>query len=606
MNWKILEKKNYGFLAAMVCLAFVLSAIRPIMANAQAPPPEKRTVFVIGHINAIFNFPLMAWVIVDDDIFLAETWNSINRDGGPVGLAVDENNENLFVSYEFGDTIEVFDARDATPLGSITLWGTSDLAGMVVHQDRGHLYVVDRATPNVFVFDTTTFAPVDQWILPTGNGAWGIDLLGDQLFVADGSFVVRYYDIDTHLEAGSMNQTLPAVSIAVTDYPENLVYTAAINAASSPFLNKYYMTSGVEERVTVGNKVKGVTINPALELAYVVADNKIHVVDSDAMAVLYTKNLNFTWSPTDTLATFIPFGGTVQKTCTSHPNGKFRKDETAVFEVAIQNRHPLPIHEMKVQDVYDNTQLHFVSSNPPADDSNDDGQIDWADIISQVGADLDTGEWLTIEVTFDVIEECVDILEGVNTATMYDVKDTEGTALPDATGQFEYQIDCNCKTNLDCDDSVFCNGSEICLADGTCESPGNPCPLDDGLYCNGTETADCDEALDECGHENVPCEDDNLWCNGTEVCNEDTDSCTDSGPPCSDDGQFCNGEESCDENSDACVSSGDPCNPGQECNESTDSCDATDVTDDDDDDGGEPTPLWPEGKVTGGCCGCDE
>ena len=604
MDGKSLNSKKYGLLAILVCLGFILSVLVPQLLLAQTVPPEKRTVFVIGNINALFNFPLMAWVIVDDDIFLAETWNSINRDGGPVGLAVDEANENLFVSYEFGDTIEVFDARDATPLGSITLWGTSNLAGMVVHQDRGHLYVVDRSTPNVFVFDTTTFQPVDQWILPTGNGAWGIDLLGDQLFVADGTFYVRYYDIDTHQEIDYVSQTMPAIAVAVTDYPENLVYTTAINGATSPFLTKYAIDTGVEENLPIGNNVKGVTLNPALELGYVVSGNKIHVVDTNLMSILYTKNFNFTWSPTDTLASFIPFGGTVSKTCTSHPNGKFYKGDTAVFQVSLQNRHPLPIHEMKVQDIYDNTQLHFVSANPPVDDNNDDGQLDWSDIISQVGADLETGEWLDIEVTFDVVEECVDVIEGVNTATMYDVLDTEGTSLPDASGQFDYEIECKCRTNADCDDGVFCNGAEICQASGECVSPGNPCPLDDGLFCNGTETDVCDEDLDECVHENAPCADDDLWCNGTEICNEDTDTCTNSGPPCSDDGQFCNGEDSCDEASDTCAHSGDPCMPGEECNESTDLCDATGVDDDDDTEEPEEKELWPEGKVTGGCCGC--
>lgn len=77
-----------------------------------------------------------------------------------------------------------------------------------------------------------------------------------------------------------------------------------------------------------------------------------------------------------------------------------------------------------------------------------------------------------------------------------------------------------CKSNSECDDSLFCNGVETCV-EGICVSGSAPCP-DDGLFCNGTES-----------------------------CNEDTDSC---------------------------VSSGNPCSSGQTCNETTDSCEAVPKT----------------------------
>jgi len=597
---------------SIFCFLFLLA---PVFVQAEmaadddddddSAPLEKRTLYVIGSHSGFISFPLMAWIIVGDDIYLADTWQARTHDTGAGGLAVDETNENLFVSYEGYGGLEVFDARDATPLGTITLFGTTNLAGIVVHQDRGELYVVDRGQTTVYVFDTTNFNLLDQWTLTNTAGAWGLDLLGDWLFVTDTSNTIRYYDITTKSEVGSFTQGPPAVGIVVADYPEPVVYTGASIGANSNFVTQYFLNSGVENHLNIGNDVKGLSLNPALDMLYISTGNKVMVIDTAAFAILRTKNLSFTWSPCDVLASFVPFGGTVKKTCSSHPNGKILKGQTVVFNVAIQNRHPLPIHEMKVQDDYDTTQLTFVSANPPTDDNNDDGVLNWSDVIGQLGADLQTGEWAEIEVTFTALEDCEgEVLEGINTATMYDVKDTEGTSLPDAIGIFEYEIDCNCKTNLDCDDSVFCNGAEICKADGTCESPGNPCPLDDGLYCNGTETEVCDEDMDECEHENPPCEDDDKWCNGTEVCNDDTDACTNSGPPCDDDGQFCNGDESCDEKNDQCSHTGDPCPPDKECNESTDSCDASDVTDDDDDTDDGKKDLWPEGKVTGGCCGC--
>ena len=588
-----------------------LPAFGTALDNLDAPPPEKRTVYVIGNIGGSVSFPLQAYIAVQDDLYIAETWYAKHHELGPVGLAIDETNENLFVSYESANLIEVFDARTATPLGTIYLYGTDNLAGMVVHQQRGHLYVVDRWEKNVFVYNTTNFEQEEMWVLPTGGGAFGIDMLeaNNWLFVADGSNTVRYYDIDTGLEIDSFSQPVPAIGIAVTDYPEPLVFTTAFDGGSdlSPFLTKWYLQSGTYDQLIIGTDTKGVSLNPALGLAYVVADNRLQVVDYENMTLVATKQLNFTWSPTDCLASFIPFGGTVKKTSPSHPRGKIYKGDTVTFKIAVQNRHVRPIHEMPITDEYDNTQLSFVSADPPTDDNVDDGVLDWSDVIAQVGQDLPTGEWLEIEAVFEAIDECDDELEGVNTAMMHEAKDDQGTTILDASGQFDYLINCKCQTNLDCDDGQFCTGQEICNAQGQCVSPGNPCPLDDGLWCNGTETATCNEDLDECGHENEPCPDDGSFCNGEPVCNENTDTCTDSGPPCSDDGQFCNGAENCDEQVDKCTNSGDPCGGGEQCNEATDQCDASDLADDDsgDENPEDEQELWPKGKVTGGCCGCE-
>jgi hypothetical protein len=158
------------------------------------------------------------------------------------------------------------------------------------------------------------------------------------------------------------------------------------------------------------------------------------------------------------------------------------------------------------------------------------------------------------------------------------------------------------------DNGVFCDGPESCDEVGdSCNSTGDPC-LDDGLYCNGVES--CDEAGAQCLSSGEPCLDDGDFCNGSEQCDEDSDSCSSTGNPCADDEMFCNGTESCDELNGACISTGNPCPPGEACDEIEDLCqdDSLDNVDDDEDeddeqeaDGGDEE-LWPEGKVTGGCC----
>ena len=98
-----------------------------------------------------------------------------------------------------------------------------------------------------------------------------------------------------------------------------------------------------------------------------------------------------------------------------------------------------------------------------------------------------------------------------------------------------------CTTSTECDNGLFCDGAEQCVA-SVCVA-GTPPPLDDGIGC----TVDaCDEINDMVTH---------VASNGL----------------CPDDGMFCNGVESCDPVLD-CISSGDPCMAGLLCVEATDTC----------------------------------
>lgn len=162
---------------------------------------------------------------------------------------------------------------------------------------------------------------------------------------------------------------------------------------------------------------------------------------------------------------------------------------------------------------------------------------------------------------------------------------------------------------VSCDDSIFCNGPDVCL-DGSCSThSGDPCQ-GDGIFCNGVES--CNETTDLCEHSGNPCPDDNLWCNGDELCDEggarclqvnvprcpddeqwcngleqcdeDNNECTRINvPDCSDDGIFCNGVESCDEGNDRCLNVNVPdcsddgvwCNGDEFCDEEADQCDST-------------------------------
>ncbi len=150
-----------------------------------------------------------------------------------------------------------------------------------------------------------------------------------------------------------------------------------------------------------------------------------------------------------------------------------------------------------------------------------------------------------------------------------------------------------CVTDLECDDGLFCNGSEVCILGISCQ-PGAPPLLDDGIAC----TVDgCDEPTDTVTHTptDVSCSD-GAFCNGTErcdtalgcrpglpvncndgiacsadTCNESLDRCVNApvNSVCTD-SNLCNGAESCSP-SVGCVA-GTPlvCNDGNPC--TTDSC----------------------------------
>ncbi len=157
-----------------------------------------------------------------------------------------------------------------------------------------------------------------------------------------------------------------------------------------------------------------------------------------------------------------------------------------------------------------------------------------------------------------------------------------------------------CSVDPDCDDGVFCNGAETCVA-GSCQS-GTTVNCNDGVSCTNDS---CNEGTDSCDNivNNASC-DNGLFCDGVETCdaindcqsgtavncndgvsctmdtcNEGTDSCDNlpSNGLC-DDGIFCNGNETCDALNDCQAGTSVNCNDGvgctdDSCNEATDSCD---------------------------------
>jgi DNA-binding beta-propeller fold protein YncE len=616
--------RKFGVFGKAIPCVFALAFILALCgfeatANAQGLEPT-RTIYVIGNHNGMFTWPLRAYTYQSGTLIEAETWRPITRDVGPTGLAVDPYNEHLFVSYEGSAIVDVFDATDATPIGQINLSPSSNICGMDIHVGRSQFFVVNRAEKTVYVFDTDTFAPVDQWVLPTGAGAWDLKLVenyqgADVIFITDATQTIRWYDIDTHDEIDSYMMNPPgAVGLAVyiKDDGNPVIFTGAIIGLSSTNLTKIDVDLDTEQQFSMNAEVRGLYVSQVQGQLFATVGQvglggkpTVRVWDVDTVTELTRADLVAGWSPCDVKGTWLTFGSTVQKDCTSHPNGDINMTDDVTFTITVKNKYSRPIHVLPLKDTYDTTQLTFVSATPAPDDNNDDGEITWSDLIPSVGHDLAYLEEYTVTVNFKAEpENCTSgNVAGTNVALMSGAQDDMGTVLDDASGSFAYKVWCNCVIDADCDDGIYCNGVESCV-EKQCQSSGNPCPMDDGLWCTGEETITCIEAAQECGHTGNPCVDDGDMCNGDEVCNEEEKICEGSGDPCTDDGLFCNGTEFCSSNKTDCQHTGDPCEPNEHCNEEEDICDPFSIDDDTDAADADDDAGWPEGKVTGGCCGC--
>ena len=109
----------------------------------------------------------------------------------------------------------------------------------------------------------------------------------------------------------------------------------------------------------------------------------------------------------------------------------------------------------------------------------------------------------------------------------------------------------NVANNANCDDTLFCNGAETCDAVNDCQAGTDP--SDDGVGCTDDS---CDEVNDTVANvaNDANC-DDTLFCNGTETCDALLD-CQAGTAPVIDDGVGCT-DDSCDEVNDTVVNTGE-------------------------------------------------
>ncbi|MBW1676217.1 MAG: DUF11 domain-containing protein [Deltaproteobacteria bacterium] len=195
---------------------------------------------------------------------------------GAVGVAVDSDNEILFITYEGEGWLQIMDPTTFAQLGTVTAPGARNLAGIVYDHDKGRMYCVDRGRTNLYVYDwdattyTLTAVAGSPFTLP-GTSTYGIalDEINDLLYVANRSTTINIYNTVDWSSAGTITTGRTAVSVAVDATNQLLYYGGGF--AYNYYLCKYDLNLSSESEVYLGSYkgVMGIAVDPATSLVYI-------------------------------------------------------------------------------------------------------------------------------------------------------------------------------------------------------------------------------------------------------------------------------------------------------------------------------------------------
>ncbi|MFZ2410212.1 MAG: PKD domain-containing protein [Candidatus Methanoperedens sp.] len=266
-----------------------------------------KSMYVISSINSNPT-PIQAYDIQGNNIVYQATYSVPRYGGGAVGLAIDTDSKFLFVTYEISNVISLIDATTMTSQGTTTAPGASNLAGIVVDQDKQKVYTVDRSTNKLYVYSwnpvtkTLTLDGGTYKLLPGVYQAHGIalDEVNDLLYVGDLTTTVKIFKTSDWSSAGSFPVSQKVQGIAI-DVKNKLVYTgnAYPGYGSTGRLIKYDMNTNTETYITLpSDNVVGLSVDPATSLLYITTGNqgsggsdKLIVYNSDLQLLSQTGDI---------------------------------------------------------------------------------------------------------------------------------------------------------------------------------------------------------------------------------------------------------------------------------------------------------------------------
>ncbi len=272
-----------------------------IVAMAIGGVAQAKSLYVLSDTNSS-DAPIQAYDIQGNQIVYQQT--VVTGFGwGSVGLTIDTDSKTLFMTQEGLGTIKKIDAVTFADLGEVTAPGADDLAGIVVDQDKGLVYAVDRdwsqQPTTLHVYDLS-FSPQLQVTLPHGAVGIALDETNDLLYVANFSRTVRYYDTATWTEQGSFDVSHTsgrgAVGIAV-DPILGYVYTGAWTGDN--LLSIYDVNTTTETTLDVGCGVVGLAVDIATHLLYMTTSScdDIRVYDTSSFPFVLTDQISLEGDP---------------------------------------------------------------------------------------------------------------------------------------------------------------------------------------------------------------------------------------------------------------------------------------------------------------------
>ena len=299
-----MKKKILIIFCTLVFFALTATSIMSGTAGA-------KSLYTIAAINASPT-PIEAYNIeANGSLTFQAGYGVPSYSGGAVGIAIDSDSATLFVTYEFTNIIQLLDATTMADLGTTTAPGASNLAGIVVDQDKGLLYTIDRNTNDLYIYkwypsNTTLILQNTQELanLTSGYGL-ALDEINDVLYVADyyySDYGVKYYDTATWTNLGEFTTSHQPQSIAV-DATNQFIYTGS-GKGSSHIITKYNMNNGTEVTKDIGQSALGMAVDPASSFLYCNAGvyvgslSTIRAFDSD-LNQLFSTSFNYSYpSPT--------------------------------------------------------------------------------------------------------------------------------------------------------------------------------------------------------------------------------------------------------------------------------------------------------------------
>jgi uncharacterized repeat protein (TIGR01451 family) len=195
-------------------------------------------------------------------------------------LAIDTDNERLFVTYRGSNRIGLVDAKTMAAIGSKTAPGASDLAGIVYDNDKDLLYCIERGSSWLYVYscnpetNTLSYVQSSPFSLRRATG-YGIalDEANDMLYVANGTSNIYAYDTSEWELQRTIAVSRTSYVLAV-DEDNGYLYSGG-GYADNHYLTQFNLDTSVQKEVQVESNagVMGLGVDKDTDIIYLSTGN---------------------------------------------------------------------------------------------------------------------------------------------------------------------------------------------------------------------------------------------------------------------------------------------------------------------------------------------